>query len=167
MTVYRLTIADTVEERILDLQEAKRKLAKAAIEGGKAIGKLSMADIMRLFRREAEHEGQHSHGNENVPTGPTRVLDQPKSYNVPPASFWQQSGPGANNYNYGQPVQPKPYVVPRSEQQQQHYQMPGAFGTGAYLPRSAVGPNMTQPGPSTSGSAGKTMRQEDPVWGRR
>jgi hypothetical protein len=54
--VYRLTIADTVEERILDLQEAKRKLANAAIEGGKAIGKLSMKDILALFRRDAEHE---------------------------------------------------------------------------------------------------------------
>jgi len=54
--VYRLTIADTVEERILDLQEAKRKLANAAIEGGKAIGKLSMKDILALFRRDAEHD---------------------------------------------------------------------------------------------------------------
>lgn len=54
--VYRLTIADTVEERILDLQESKRKLANAAIEGGKAIGKLSMKDILALFRRDAEHE---------------------------------------------------------------------------------------------------------------
>ncbi|QDS72364.1 hypothetical protein FKW77_008217 [Venturia effusa] len=56
VTVYRLTIADTVEERILDLQEAKRKLANAAIEGGKAIGKLTMKDIMALFRRDAEHD---------------------------------------------------------------------------------------------------------------
>lgn len=56
MVVYRLTIADTVEERILDLQEAKRKLANAAIEGGKAIGKLTMKDIMALFRRDAEHD---------------------------------------------------------------------------------------------------------------
>jgi hypothetical protein len=56
VVVYRLTIADTVEERILDLQEAKRKLANAAIEGGKAIGKLSMKDIMALFRRDAEHD---------------------------------------------------------------------------------------------------------------
>ncbi|TLD32257.1 hypothetical protein E2P81_ATG05233 [Venturia nashicola] len=56
VVVYRLTIADTVEERILDLQEAKRKLANAAIEGGKAIGKLTMKDIMALFRRDAEHD---------------------------------------------------------------------------------------------------------------
>ncbi|KAF2092005.1 hypothetical protein K490DRAFT_17018, partial [Saccharata proteae CBS 121410] len=56
VVVYKLTIASTVEERILDLQEAKRKLANAAIEGGKAINKLSMKDIMNLFRRDAEHE---------------------------------------------------------------------------------------------------------------
>jgi len=31
-------------------------LANAAIEGGKAIGKLSMKDIMALFRRDAEHD---------------------------------------------------------------------------------------------------------------
>ncbi|KAH7018696.1 SNF2 family N-terminal domain-containing protein [Macrophomina phaseolina] len=56
VVVYKLTIRKTVEERILDLQEAKRKLANAAIEGGKAINKLSMKDIMNLFRRDAEHE---------------------------------------------------------------------------------------------------------------
>ncbi|KAH7396861.1 SNF2 family N-terminal domain-containing protein [Phaeosphaeria sp. MPI-PUGE-AT-0046c] len=56
VTVYRLSIHNSVEERILDLQEAKRKLAKAAIEGGKAIGKLSMKDILALFKREAEYE---------------------------------------------------------------------------------------------------------------
>ncbi|KAB2574786.1 putative ATP-dependent helicase [Lasiodiplodia theobromae] len=56
VVVYKLTITKTVEERILDLQEAKRKLANAAIEGGKAINKLSMRDIMNLFRRDAEHE---------------------------------------------------------------------------------------------------------------
>lgn len=56
VVVYKLTIRKTVEERILDLQEAKRKLANAAIEGGKAINKLSIKDIMNLFRRDAEHE---------------------------------------------------------------------------------------------------------------
>ncbi|KAH8725061.1 SNF2 family N-terminal domain-containing protein [Phaeosphaeriaceae sp. PMI808] len=56
VTVYRLSIHNSVEERILELQEAKRKLANAAIEGGKAIGKLSMKDILALFRRDAEFE---------------------------------------------------------------------------------------------------------------
>ncbi|KAK4960834.1 hypothetical protein LTR66_012847, partial [Elasticomyces elasticus] len=54
VVVYRLTVEDTVEERIVALQERKRELAKAAIEGGKAVGKLSMKDIVMLFRRDAE-----------------------------------------------------------------------------------------------------------------
>ena len=60
VTVYKLTIANTVEARILALQETKRALANAAIGGdGKAAGKLSMKDIMNLFRRDAEHDGRH------------------------------------------------------------------------------------------------------------
>ena len=54
--VYKLIVHDTVEARILELQEAKRKLASAAIEGAKGANKLSMKDIMKLFRREAELE---------------------------------------------------------------------------------------------------------------
>ena len=52
-----------MEERIFDLQEQKRKLAEAAVEG-KAIAKLSMKDILNLFKHDAEqtwndkaHEG--------------------------------------------------------------------------------------------------------------
>jgi SNF2 family DNA or RNA helicase len=56
VTVYRLTIADSVEERILRLQDAKRALANAALEGGKAVAKLSMKDILALFRHDAEAE---------------------------------------------------------------------------------------------------------------
>lgn len=55
--VFRLTVRNTVEEKILALQEKKRQLAAAAIEGGKAVGKLSMQDIMQLFRRDAEEVG--------------------------------------------------------------------------------------------------------------
>ena len=58
VTVYKLTIANTVEARILELQEKKRALANAAIEG-KAVGKLSMKDILNLFKRDAEHDGTH------------------------------------------------------------------------------------------------------------
>ena len=53
--VYKLTVADTVEARILALQEKKRALANAAIEG-KAVGKLSMKDILNLFKHDAEHD---------------------------------------------------------------------------------------------------------------
>ena len=71
--VYKLTVANTVEARILDLQEKKRALAKAAIGGdGKAAGKLSMKDIMNLFKRDAEHDLRHA-GDVDLGTT-TRVL---------------------------------------------------------------------------------------------
>lgn len=54
--MYRLSIHNSVEERILELQEAKRKLANAAIEGGQAIGKLGMKEILALFKRDAEFD---------------------------------------------------------------------------------------------------------------
>jgi SNF2 family DNA or RNA helicase len=57
--VYKMTIKGTVEERILELQEKKRELARQTIEGQagkkKALG-LSLQDMMRLFRRDAEDE---------------------------------------------------------------------------------------------------------------
>lgn len=61
--VYKITIANSVEERILDLQEKKRALAAAAIEG-KAVAKLSMQDILKLFRRDAEHDARHETSSE-------------------------------------------------------------------------------------------------------
>jgi hypothetical protein len=77
VTVYRLSIHNSGEERILELQEAKRKLATAALEGGKAMGKLDMKDIMALFRREAEYDPNsvddvHDQGM----YGRTRVLEK-------------------------------------------------------------------------------------------
>ena len=78
VTVYRLSIHNSVEERILELQEAKRKLAQAAIEGGKAIGKLSMKDILNLFKRDAEYDQQHvDDGSERDIFARTRVLESP------------------------------------------------------------------------------------------
>ena len=62
VVVYRLTIKDSVEERILALQEKKRELANAAIEGGKAVAKLSMKDILNLFNRNAEQDPSHEDG---------------------------------------------------------------------------------------------------------
>jgi SNF2 family DNA or RNA helicase len=79
VVVYRLTIVNTVDERILALQEQKRKLAEAAIEGGKALSKLGMKDLLALFRRDAEDHGHgHPHytGEHTVPgLERTRVLD--------------------------------------------------------------------------------------------
>ncbi|KAJ4371180.1 hypothetical protein N0V83_004396 [Neocucurbitaria cava] len=79
VTVYRLSIHNSVEERILELQEAKRKLANAAIEGGKAIGKLSMKDILALFKREAEYDHKNVDDMDDPAIfGPRRVLDDGK-----------------------------------------------------------------------------------------
>lgn len=76
VVVYKLTVAHTVEERILELQEKKRLLAQAAIEGGmkkkdKNALKLGLKEILELFRHDARDgpdngpggEGQFSDGN--------------------------------------------------------------------------------------------------------
>ncbi|PWW80738.1 hypothetical protein C7212DRAFT_274068 [Tuber magnatum] len=60
VVVYKITVANSVEERILQLQDQKRELAKAAFgDGDGGLGnakaaKLSMKDILYLFRRDAE-----------------------------------------------------------------------------------------------------------------
>ncbi|KAI5371017.1 putative helicase, P-loop containing nucleoside triphosphate hydrolase, SNF2-like domain superfamily [Septoria linicola] len=61
--VFRLTIRDSVEEKILELQEKKRELAKAAIEGGKGMGNLSMKDILGLFKHDADTQ-EHANDRE-------------------------------------------------------------------------------------------------------
>lgn len=52
VVVYKLTVKDTVEERILELQDKKRLLAEQAIEGGmrKEAMKLGIKELMELFR---------------------------------------------------------------------------------------------------------------------
>ncbi|EMC99614.1 hypothetical protein BAUCODRAFT_29990 [Baudoinia panamericana UAMH 10762] len=56
--VYRLTITNSVEERILALQERKRELAKAAIEGtGTSVNNLNMQEILGLFKHDAAVSG--------------------------------------------------------------------------------------------------------------
>ncbi|MCJ1334557.1 hypothetical protein MMC10_011269 [Thelotrema lepadinum] len=77
VTVYRLTIAGTVEERIFDLQEQKRTLAEAAIEG-KAVAKLSMKDILNLFKYDAESNWRGEKGEEGIGLR-SRVLKEPMS----------------------------------------------------------------------------------------
>ncbi|KAL4980911.1 SNF2 family N-terminal domain-containing protein [Aspergillus desertorum] len=52
--IYKMVIKDTVEERILDLQERKRELANVTIEGKTAAAKLTMNDMMALFGKDAE-----------------------------------------------------------------------------------------------------------------
>ena len=54
VVVHKLTIKDSVEERILELQEKKRELAKATIEGQKGMkaGALNMAEMLKLFKHD-------------------------------------------------------------------------------------------------------------------
>ncbi|KAJ9151030.1 Transcription termination factor 2 [Coniochaeta hoffmannii] len=58
VVVYKLTVADTVEERILELQNKKRLLAEATIEGGmrkkdKNALKLGLQEILALFKHRS------------------------------------------------------------------------------------------------------------------
>jgi SNF2 family DNA or RNA helicase len=46
--VYRLVARDTVEERILQLQAQKRRIAEAAIDGGAAV-QLTRDDLLSLI----------------------------------------------------------------------------------------------------------------------
>lgn len=62
--MYKLTVKNTVEERILELQEKKRLLAMHAIEGGmkknKDSLKLSLQDLLNLFK--PRHDDAHGAG---------------------------------------------------------------------------------------------------------
>jgi SNF2 family DNA or RNA helicase len=51
VNIYKLTIENTVEERILALQNSKRALATAALSGDRLKNlKLGLEDLMALFR---------------------------------------------------------------------------------------------------------------------
>jgi superfamily II DNA or RNA helicase len=58
VVVYKMTIKDTVEAGILELQERKRKLANETIEGKAAAAKLTLQDMLNLFKHDAEHTHQ-------------------------------------------------------------------------------------------------------------
>ena len=68
--VYKMTVKDTVEARILDLQERKRELANATVEGKTAAAKLTLQDMLKLFR----HDAEHSHGVDGIGLGTARLL---------------------------------------------------------------------------------------------
>ena len=102
VVVYKLTIANTVETRILELQEKKRALANAAIEG-KAVAKLSMKDILNLFRRDAEHE----HDNDPTMGSKPRVLAAKETGE---GLFGPQvNGSGSQSMRVTPPVMEKPH----------------------------------------------------------
>jgi SNF2 family DNA or RNA helicase len=50
VTVYRVVATDTVEERILALQDKKRALAAAAIGGADAGAPLTRDDLLELLQ---------------------------------------------------------------------------------------------------------------------
>ena len=53
VSVYSMIVADSIEERIFELQNKKWSLAEQFIDGdGKALKKLSAEEFMELFRRE-------------------------------------------------------------------------------------------------------------------
>ncbi|KAJ4254339.1 hypothetical protein NW762_009931 [Fusarium torreyae] len=58
--IYKLTVAKTVEERILELQEKKRQLAEQAIEGSmrKEALKLGLNEIINLFKPNSSSDNQ-------------------------------------------------------------------------------------------------------------
>ncbi|KAJ7632980.1 SNF2 family N-terminal domain-containing protein [Roridomyces roridus] len=59
VNIFKLKIDATVEDRILDLQEKKRELAKAALSGDKIKNmKLGMEDLLALFRPGARDEDE-------------------------------------------------------------------------------------------------------------
>jgi len=77
--VYKITIKETVEERILQLQEKKRELANQTIEGGPkgGAGKLGMKEMMQLFRRDAETAMPVGGGVERYDNSRTKILVAP------------------------------------------------------------------------------------------
>ncbi|KAG1743712.1 SNF2 family N-terminal domain-containing protein [Suillus paluster] len=57
VNIFKLTIPETVEERILELQEKKRNLTKAALSGERMKNmKLGMDDLLALFRPGAHDD---------------------------------------------------------------------------------------------------------------
>ena len=67
VVVYKITIGGTVEEKILNLQNQKRELAKAAVGDGNkgfkaGMAKLSMNDILNLFNRHDDVGGVEDRG---------------------------------------------------------------------------------------------------------
>lgn len=66
VVVYKLTVAGTVEARILELQNKKRLLAEATIEGGmrkdKNALKLGLKEILDLFKHDATRRGAEDDG---------------------------------------------------------------------------------------------------------
>lgn len=72
--IYKMVIKDTVEERIIALQDRKRELANATIEGKTGAGKLTIRDMMALFGRDAESRFTNNQSTLDF-NQPTRLLN--------------------------------------------------------------------------------------------
>ncbi|XXG95731.1 hypothetical protein Hte_002001 [Hypoxylon texense] len=70
VVVYKLTVENSVEERILELQDKKRLLAATAIEGGARGGKdalkLGLQEIMDLFGHVGRSGSRHDPNGEEL-----------------------------------------------------------------------------------------------------
>ncbi|KAJ5825893.1 hypothetical protein N7474_003031 [Penicillium riverlandense] len=105
--IYKMIIKGTVEERIVDLQERKRELANATLEGKSAAGKLTMRDMMALFGRDAEHSYTSRQDTLDFKQ-PTRLLssaDEPPAA-APPSSALSDPSRDHRNRPYQQPHRP-------------------------------------------------------------
>ncbi|KAL2148215.1 hypothetical protein VTH82DRAFT_4978 [Thermothelomyces myriococcoides] len=79
VVVYKLTVADTIEERILDMQEKKRQLAEATIEGGanaKNQLKLGLQEILELFRHDPRTTFRDDDGGDRYGFSDARTVVQ-------------------------------------------------------------------------------------------
>jgi hypothetical protein len=98
-----MTVKNTVEARILALQDRKRELANATIEGKTAAGKLTMRDMMALFGREAEARFDHQEDGIDL-SQKTRLLgstdedaDLSSSRSLPSSSRSSSQDPSRSN----------------------------------------------------------------------
>ena len=49
VTIYRLVMADSIEQRIVDLHRAKRELAEELLEGADTAGRLTKQQLLDLI----------------------------------------------------------------------------------------------------------------------
>ncbi|OQE14042.1 hypothetical protein PENFLA_c041G08804 [Penicillium flavigenum] len=105
--IYKMVIKGTVEERIVALQDRKRELANATIEGKTGAGKLTMRDMMALFGRDAESRFTDNQSTLDF-NQPTRLLNTGDETEPAPSSSQEsaQSGPRSRGHQV-QPNRPR------------------------------------------------------------
>jgi hypothetical protein len=107
--IYKMVIKGTVEERIVALQDRKRELANATIEGKAGAGKLTMRDMMALFGRDAESRFTDNQSTLDF-NQPTRLLNTAGEDESGPSS--SQTSSQSDPRNRGREFQPN---KPRTE----------------------------------------------------